>query len=266
MKKIIFILILTLLPFLTRADEKKTPVGVDEKEGQIVPGDITLIDETGKPVKLQDVTDGKPVILTLVYFRCPGVCSPLLTELTHVVDKLDLTIGKDYKIITISFNTAEDYLMAAEKKKNYLNLLKVKKAGDNDWRFLTADSLNVARITDAVGFRFLKQGSDFVHPAVLTMLSPNLKITRYLYGAEYLVFDVKMAILEASEGKISSPISKITSLCFSYDPEGKRYVLNVTRIAGGGILFLILVFAIFLVAKRNKNNFLNKQNKDVKKD
>jgi protein SCO1/2 len=257
MKKIIYILIVILLPLVIRADdEKKSPVGIDEKLGQKVPGDITLFDETGKPVKFSDVTNGKPVILTLVYYRCPGVCSPLLTELTHVVDKLDLIIGKDYNIVTVSFNTAEDYTMAAEKKKNYFNLLKVKKAGDSDWRFLTADSLNVARITDAVGFRYIKQGNDFVHAAALTMLSPDLKITRYLYGAEYLTFDVKMALIEASEGRIGSPISKITSLCYSYDAEGKKYVLNFTRIAGSGILFLILVFAVILVVSKKKKTDL----------
>ena len=253
MKKVILLLSILFLINTVRADdEKKSPVGIDEKLGQKIPGDITLFDETGKPVKFSDVTNGKPVILTLVYYRCPGVCSPLLTELTHVVDKLDLFIGKDYNIVTVSFNTAEDYTMAAEKKKNYFNLLKVKKAGDNDWRFLTADSLNVARITDAVGFRYIKQGNDFVHAAALTMLSPDLKITRYLYGAEYLTFDVKMALIEASEGRIGSPISKITSLCYSYDAEGKKYVLNFTRIAGSGILFLILVFAVILVVSKKK--------------
>lgn len=253
MKKAIFILILLIIPLLVRADEeKRSPVGIDEKLGQKVPGDITLFDETGKLVKLTDVTNGKPVILTLVYYKCPGVCSPLLTELAHIVDKLDLIIGKEYNIITVSFNTAEDYIMAAEKKKNYFGLIKIKKPGENDWRFLTADSINIARITDAVGFRYIKQGSDFVHAGALTMLSPDLKITRYLYGADFLPFDVKMALLEASEGKIGTPISKITKLCYSYDAEGRKYVLNFTRIAGSGILFLIVVFVVILVATKKK--------------
>jgi protein SCO1 len=253
MKRIIFIILLVFLFNSLRADEdKKSPVGIDEKLGQVVPADITLFDETGKPVKLEDVTNGKPVILTLVYYRCPGICSPLLTELAHVVDKLDLVIGKDYNIVTVSFNPAEDYVMAAEKKKNYFGLIKTKKPGDKDWRFLTADSINIARITDAVGFRYIKQGNDFVHAGALTMLSPDLKITRYLYGAEFLAFDVKMGLLEASEGKIGSPISKITKLCFSYDAEGKKYVLNFTRVIGSGILFVLVVFAVILIAKKKK--------------
>lgn len=245
-------LIIFAVGFCRAEDDKKSPVGIDEKSGAVVPGDITLFDETGKPVKLGDLTNNKPVILTLVYYKCPGVCSPLLTELAHIVDKLDLQIGKEYEIITVSFNTAEDYIMAAEKKKNYFSLLKVKKAGDSDWRFLTADSVNAARITDAVGFRYIKQGDDFIHAGALTILSPERKITRYLYGADFLAFDVKMALMEAAEGRIGSPISKITKLCYSFDAEGRKYVLNVTRVAGGGTLLVIMAFAVFLFAKRKK--------------
>lgn len=260
MKRIfLLILLIVLLNSLRAEDGKNSPVGIDEKLGQKVPGDITLFDETGKPVKFGDLTDGKPVILTLVYYRCPGICSPLLTDLTHVVDKLDLVIGKDYKIITVSFNTAEDYTMASEKKKNYFGLLKIKKPGENDWRFLTGDSVNIAKITDAVGFRYIKQGNDFVHAGALTMLSPDLKITRYLYGAEFLPFDVKMGLLEASEGKIGSPISKITKLCFSYDAEGKKYVLNITRVIGSGILFVLLVFGVILVAAKKRKKVTKKE-------
>lgn len=257
MKKIFLLILLTIL-FNSQSfsEEKKSPVGIDEKLGQKVPADITLIDETGKPVKLYDLANDKPVILTLVYYRCPGICSPLLTELAHIVDMLDLTIGKDYKIITISFNTAEDYLMASEKKKNYFGLMKNKKPLDSDWRFLTADSINVAKITDVVGFRYIKQENDFVHAGALTMLSPDLKITRYLYGTDFLPFDVKMALMEASEGKIGSPISKIAKLCYSYDAEGRKYVLNVTRIAGSGILFLVAVFAAILVFSKRKKKGL----------
>lgn len=253
MKKIILILVLFLLVTSVKAEEeKKSPVGIDEKPGAVVPGDITFFDETGKTVKFGDLTNGKPVILTLVYYKCPGVCSPLLTELAHIVDKLDLQIGKEYEIITVSFNTSEDYVMAAEKKKNYFSLLKVKKAGESDWRFLTADSINVAKITDAVGFRYIKQGEDFVHAGALTILSPDRKISRYLYGTEFLAFDVKMALMEAAEGRIGSPISKITKLCYSFDAEGRKYVLNVTRVAGGGTLLVLMVFAVFLFAKKKK--------------
>ena len=254
--KSILILLIFILPYIIYADEKKSQVGIDEKLGEYVPGDITFFDEFGKTVQLKDLMNGKPAIITLVYFRCPGICSPLLTSLAKNVDMLDLEIGKDYNIITISFDTSEDYVMAAEKKKNYFNTLKVKKPGTNDWRFLTADSVNVARITDAVGFRFIKQGNDFIHSGVLTVLSPDGKIVRYLYGNEFLPFDLKLSLIEASEGRVGSTISKVVKLCYSYDVEGRKYMLNVTRIAGAGILFILGTFAGVLIfaKKRNKKN------------
>lgn len=253
MKNLILILIFLLIPFSIFAEEvKRSEVGIDEKYGQIIPGDITLFDEYGRTVKLGDLIKNKPTIISLVYFRCPGICSPLLNGLTSTVDKLDLIPGKDYNLITVSFDTREDYIMAAEKKKNYFQTMKIKKLSDGDWRFLTGDSLNIARLTDAVGFRFMKDGDNFIHAAVITVVSPSAKITRYLYGTDFLPFDLKMALMEASEGKTGTTIAKVVSLCFSYDAEGKKYVLNVTRIAGGGILFLLVVFGVVLVATRKK--------------
>jgi len=112
----------------------------------------------------------------MVYYQCPGICSPLLTGLAHIIDKLDLIPGKDYTILTISFNTKEDYVMAAEKKDNYFRTMKIKTLADGDWRFLTGDSINIARLTDAIGFRYLKDGSDFIHPAVIQLFHPVQKL------------------------------------------------------------------------------------------
>ena len=257
MKNLILVIIFLLIPFVTFAgDDKPSPVGIDEKYGQVVPGDITLFDEHGKTVQLGELINNKPAIITMVYYQCPGICSPLLTGLAHTIDKLDLIPGKDYTILTISFNTKEDYIMAAEKKDNYFRTMKIKTLAEGDWRFLTGDSINIARLTDAIGFRYLKDGSDFIHPAVITVISPGAKITRYLYGTDFLPFDLKMALVEASEGKTGSTISKVVSLCYSYDAQGRKYVLNVTRIAGGGILFMLTVFAIVLVVSKKKKKVM----------
>jgi protein SCO1/2 len=241
-------------------DEKpKSQVGIDEKLGQIVPLDITLIDETGKQVRLKDIVDNtKPIIVSFVYFRCPGLCSPLLSGVADVISKMDLEAGKDYNVLTLSFDPTEDYVMAAEKNKNYLKIIKNKTIPANAWKFYTADSINIARITDAVGFRYIKQGNDFVHSGVLTMLSPKGKIVRYLYGTDFNPFDMKLAILEASDGKVGSTIAKVMTLCFSYDPDGRKYALNITRIAGGGVILFIIGFVIFLRVMKKKD-FKNKQ-------
>jgi protein SCO1/2 len=258
---VFFITIYASVPIFTIgnafADEDNKPksqVGIDEKLGQTIPLDITLIDESGKSVLLKDIiNNSKPVILSLVYFRCPGICSPLLSGVADVISKMDLEAGKDYNIITVSFDPTEDYIMAAEKKKNYIKTIKNKTIPPNAWNFFTADSTNIARITDAVGFRYIKQGNDFIHSGVLTMLSPQGKIVRYLYGIDFNPFDMKLALIEASEGKVGSTIAKVLTLCFSYDPDGRKYALNITRIAGGGVILFIVGFVIFLRLMKKKD-------------
>jgi len=253
LKKILLILLLVIALTKVNGDDKKSQVGIDEKLGQTIPMNFTLIDEYGKPVKLIDLTKGKPFALTLVYFRCPGICSPLLTGFAKTVDLTDLVPGKDYQIITVSFDPTETYLTGSEKKKNYFAQLKNKQLGNDDWRFLTADSATIAQLTDAVGFRYIKKDNEFIHSGVLTLLSPEGKITRYLYGTDFLPLDFKLGIIEAAEGKIGTTISKVVSLCYTYDAKGKRYVLDVTRIAGGGMLLLIGVFIVVLIVKKKKN-------------
>jgi protein SCO1/2 len=233
------------------ADDPKE-VGVDEHLGAEIPLELTFINEYGKPVALSSLFT-RPTILTLVYYRCPGICSPLLSGVADAVDKMDLEPGRDFNIVTISFNPREDYLMASEKKKNYIDNMKKKIPADS-WQFLTGDSLNIAKITDAVGFRYQPQGQDFMHGAVITVLSQKGKIARYLYGTEFLPLDVKLALTEAAEGKSTPAINKLLKLCYSYDPSGRKYVLNITRIIGGGMVLIIAGFVIMLTLKKKKSN------------
>jgi protein SCO1/2 len=176
-----------------------------------------------------------------------------LTNLAKTLDEIDLQMGNDFKVVTVSFDFNETYQVAGEKKKNYFNLFKKKSPPVDSWRFLTGDSLNISKITDAAGFRYIKTGDDFIHSGAIIILSPDRKITRYIYGTEFLPFDVKLALMEASRGQIGSTISRIVSLCYSYDADGKRYVLNVTRISGAVILIALLIFGISLfVVKKTK--------------
>jgi protein SCO1 len=224
-------------------DTKKSEVGIDEKLGEVVPLELQFLDEYGKPVTL----------LTLVYYKCPGICSPLMNGVASVVEKMDLEAGKDFNIVTISFNPREDYIMAKEKKSNYMDMMK-KKIPAESWRFLTGDSINIAKITDAVGFRYQPQGEDYMHGAVLTVLTPDGKVARYLYGTDFLPLDVKLAVTEAAEGRSTPAINKLLKLCYSYDPDGRKYVLNFTRIVGSGMLVLIIGFVLVLTLKKKKNN------------
>jgi len=253
-------ILLAVLFFLTFSASifSQTPepsdVGVVEKLGENVPLDIKFYDEYGKTVTLAELVRGKPTIISLVYYRCPGICSPLMSGLGTMLDELDLETGKDFNTLTISFDPSENYILAAEKKKNYFATFRKRAVSEDAWRFLTADSINVKRITNAVGFKYIKQGNDFVHSGVLAVISPEGKITRYLYGIDFLPFDVKMALMEASQGKVGTTIAKIVKLCYSYDPDGRRYTLNITRVAGASILFAISIFAIALFITKKKKN------------
>ena len=233
--------------------DTKSAAGIDEKQGSFIPKDLTFFDENGKQVVLKDLMKDKPTIFSLIYFRCPGICSPLTTGVAAAVDKLDLEPGKDFNIVSISFNPQEDFIMAAEKKKNYLETMK-RPMNEDSWRFLTGDSVNIAKIADALGFRYQKQGPDYMHGASIMVVAPDGKITRYLMGTDFNPFDLKMALIESSEGRIGPTIAKVMQFCFSYDPASRKYVVNITRITGGAILLLLIAFFMFIVLKKKNNS------------
>lgn len=248
--RIVTILIIIGNFSLIEAFENKPKAALDEQLGKTIPLDAKFFDEYGKEFTLGELID-KPTILNLVFYECRGICSPIISELAHNLNNVDLQLGKDYQVLTISFDPTEVPANAYSKKVNYLKILD-KKPPDNAWKFLTGDSLNIYNLTDAVGFYFYKDRDQFVHPGVLIFISPDGKITRYLLGTEYLPFSIKMAILEAGEGKVGSTIAKMIKFCYAYDPEGRKYALNITRLIGIFTLILIGIFIIFLLSKPKK--------------
>lgn len=216
-------------------------VGVDEKLGQRVPGDLVFRDENGDSVRLGELID-KPTILSLVYYRCPGICSPLLSGVADAVSKIDLIPGKDYQILTVSFDPADTPSLSRRKKANYLKAIG-RPFPPEAWHWLVGDSASIAALTDAVGFHYERRGRDFVHPGLITVLAPDGKVVRYLYGITFLPFDLKMALYEASQGRTGPTISKVLLYCFSYDPQGKKYAFNFLKVSGT----LVLFFATLLV-------------------
>jgi protein SCO1/2 len=221
-----------------------------ERLGATVPLDLVLRDEAGAPIRLGDALD-KPTVLALVYFRCAGICSPLLNGLTGVVERTGLRPGRDFQVLTVSFDDRDDPPLAANKKRNYLAGLSPGFPPDA-WRFLTGDAATTKRLADAVGFGFRREGEDFVHPAVLTLLAPGGKITRYLYGISFLPFDVKMAVVEASRGLAVPTSSRILQLCYRYDTAGRRYFLDVTRLAGIATAGALVLFGAGLALRSRR--------------
>lgn len=257
--KQIFISLIILLTFLAAGaqnnylvpSESDIEIGIIEKLDQYIPMDALLVDENGDSVIIGDLID-KPTILNFVYFRCPGICSPLMDGLSKVIDASGLELGKDYQALTISFDHREGTILAITKKKNYLNLMEKKEQAQKGWRFFTSDSASITALTEATGFRFKPTGNDFIHAATLVIVDPSGKITRYLNGIYFLPFELKMSIINAAEGKSAPTINKVLQYCYSYDPEGQQYVLNITKVAGTLIIFfgLILFLVLMFVRKR----------------
>ncbi len=238
---------------------EETIIGVDEKLGDIIPGDIRLIDENGDEIYLGEIID-KPTVISLVYYRCPGICSPLMEGIAEAIDRTDLVLGEDYQVLTISFDARETTDLAVNKKRNHLMMMRNREAEDH-WRFFTSDSASIARLTDATGFRYRRTGNDFIHSATLIVVSPQRKISRYLNGIYFLPFEVKMAVIEASEGRVGPTINKVLQFCYSYDPAGQTYVLNITKIIGTIIIFFSVVLLLGLSIKPISRKLSNTANR-----
>ncbi len=259
MKRFVIVLLLSVLglkPYAQVPVKPEVEIGIVEKLGETVPLDLKFLNESNDTVKLGSMIN-KPTILSFVYFDCPGMCSPLLDGIADVISHMDLSLGKDFDIITISFNTNDTPEKAREKKVNFVQ--KIKEADRSSWFYLTGELSNIQKITEAVGFRYKPTGLDFAHPSTIIMLSPQGKITRYLYGISYLPFDVKMAVVEAQKGEARPTSSKLLDYCFAYDPKGRSYTLQVTRLMGTFTLILGLFFVAYLLISSRK-----KSSKEIK--
>lgn len=225
-------------------------VGFEEKQGQYAALDTKLVNESGDTVLLKDVIK-KPTILNLVYFQCPGTCSPLMFGVSKFIDGVDLKLGEDYQVITISFDPTEKIILGIEKKASYISTMKNKEAAKS-WQFFVSDSLNIAKLTKSVGFDYQIVNDQYVHPTGLIALGSDGKIIRYLRGIDFLPFDIKITMIEAAKGKTGPSINRLLAICYSYDKEGNQFVFNVTRVSAIVILFFVVTFFLFLAFTRKK--------------
>jgi protein SCO1/2 len=230
--------------------DKQMQISFDEKQGQFAALDTKLVNENGDTVLLKDVLD-KPAILNLVYYECAGTCSPLMFGVSKFIDEVDLKPGKDYEVITISFDPSEKIDLGIKKKAAYVSMMKNKEAA-KDWHFFVSDSLNIAKLTKSVGFNYQKINNQYVHPTGLIALGSDGKIIRYLRGIEFLPFDIKITMVEAAKGKIGPSINRLLAVCYSYDTKGNQFVFNVTRVSAIVITFIMVLIFIVLVFSRVK--------------
>ncbi len=222
-------------------------IGIDQKLGRMIPLDLTFYDENGHPFRLRQLIQS-PTILAPVYYGCPNVCSFLLSNLASTLNKMPAEPRKEYRVLALSFDETEKPALALEKKKMYLKMIE-KPFPEDAWRFLTGDKENIQKLTDAIGFHYKRVGENFEHPVALVILASEGKITRYIVGTEFLPFDLKMALLEGSEGRVGPTLSKVLRFCFSYDPKGRKYVFNTLKVTGIVTLVFAFSFILFLIFK-----------------
>ena len=225
-------------------------IGFEEKQGQYADLSTKLVNEAGDTVLLKDVIT-KPTILNLVYFQCAGTCSPLMWGISKFIDGMDLQLGKDYEVVTISFDPTENIKLGINKKASYISTMK-KKADAKNWLFFVSDSADIAKLTRSVGFDYQKVNDQYVHPTGLIALAADGKIVRYLRGIDFLPFDIKITLVEAAKGKIGPSINRLLAVCYGYDSKGNQFVFNVTRVSAIVILFIVITIFIVLALSRIK--------------
>lgn len=223
-------------------------IGWDQRLGDKVPGDILLRDESGQEVRLGSYFGKKPVVLSLVYYECPMLCTLTLNGMSSALGVLSYDAGKEFEVVTVSFEPKETSELAAAKKKAYLQRYKRPGAAEG-WHFLTGDAPQIARLTQAVGFRYAwdAASNQYAHPAGVLVLTPDGTVARYLYGVEYAPKDLRFAIIEASQGKVGTPIDSAVLYCYQYDPTTGKYTAAAMRLMRLAGVVTVLALGGFIV-------------------
>jgi len=224
-------------------------LGVHEHLGAQLPLDLVFTDSTGKKVRLGDTLHpDRPEILTLVYYDCPMLCSLLMDGLVRGLSKLDgWTLGKNFDAVTVSFNPADSVQEAGEKRRGYLQELGISDLG-SAWPFMTGDAASTKALAQAVGFdyRYDEQAKTFAHNAVIFVLTPEGKISRYLYGVTFEPLQLRLALTEAGEGKSGSSFERFLLTCYHYDPALRRYGTWISAFLKTGGLVILLSLSAFV--------------------
>lgn len=229
-------------------------VGLDQKLDAQVPLDLKFSDEQGREVTLGSLFGTRPVVLALVYYECPMLCTEVLNGLVGSLQTISFNAGHEFDIVAVSFDPGETPALAAQKKAQYLKRYG-RPGAEQGMHFLTGREDAIHALTNAVGFKYQYDPStdQFAHTAVLTILTPAGHVSRYLYGIEYPPRDLRLALVEAANGKIGTAVDQALLYCYHYDPETGRYglaIMNVVRL--GGILTMAGLATFILMNLRRR--------------
>ena len=229
-------------------------IGIDQRLNEQVPLDLHFRDEFGKTVRLGDYFGKKPVILSLVYFDCPMLCTMAENGLLHSLQEVKFTVGREFDVLTVSFDPHDTVELAAAKKAVYVGLYG-RKGAEAGWHFLTGDEAEIQQLTHAVGFRFRydPQAKQFVHATGIMLLTPQARIARYFYGIYYPSRDLRLGLVEASANKIGSPVDEVLLFCCRYDPATGKYGVIISRIIQiSGLITVLTIGALILALTKSR--------------
>jgi len=240
-------------PYNTPAGKSPTAellsdVGIDQHLDAPLPLDAVFRDETGRDVRLGEYFTNKPVVLALVYYRCPMLCTQVLNGFLKSSQAVPLEIGRDYEVVTISFDPREGPDLAAEKKRHYVRSYR-REGADRGWHFLTGDQPAIDRVAKTIGFRyrFDAKSSQFAHASGIAIATPDGRLARYFYGIEYSPHDLRLGLVESSAGRIGSHVDQVLLLCYHYDPLTGKYGLAISGALRAAGVITVLGLAGFLV-------------------
>ena len=222
-------------------------IGIDQRLNSQVPLELPFVDEAGRNVKLGDYFGKRPVLLALVYYECPMLCTQVLNGVTGALKVLNFDVGREFDVVAVSINPKEGPGLAAAKKQAYVE--RYGRPGTaGGWHFLTGREENIRALANAVGFRYAydEEIKQYAHGAGIELLTPKGVIARYFYGIEYSPRDIRLGIVEASEERIGSPIDSVLLLCYHYDPATGKYGATVMTMVRIGAVLTMIVFAVFL--------------------
>jgi len=233
-------------------------IGFDQRLNERAPLDAPFRDEEGRDVTLGGYFGSKPVVLALVYYNCPMLCSQVLSGLTSALGVMSLEPGRDFNVVAISFDPRETPSDAAAKRATVLER-HARRPDDAGWHFLTGSQSSIDRVTKAAGFRYVwdKNTQQFAHPTGVIVLTPDGRFARYLFGVEYGPRDLRLALVEASSGKVGSAVDSLLLYCYHYDPMTGRYgliVLRALRAAGAATVLALVSFIVVMVRRERRTN------------
>ena len=233
-------------------------IGFDQNIDQHIPLDTTFRDESGATVRLADYFGKRPVVMVFAYYDCPMLCTQVIHGLSSALGVLSLAPGKDFEIVTVSFNPRDTPATATAKKAVYLDRYKQPGAGAA-WHFLTGDEPSIERLTKAAGFRYAwdEDTKQFAHPSGIIVLTPEGRLAKYLFGIEYGPRDLRFAIVEASAGKVGSIVDSLLLYCYHYDPLMGRYglvIMRAIRVAGAATVLTLAAFILVMLRRERRRS------------